>query len=76
MEYKSPGFAAFLGIFGAFGLLYVSVKVAVIAFIGFFIFGFITGGTGGLSSMIICPFIGYHLAKEHNEKYNLKKGDE
>ena len=76
MKYKDPVLAAFLGIFGAFGLLYVSFTAAVIAFIAFFIFGFITGGTGGLSSMIICPFIGYNLAKEHNEKYNLKKGDE
>jgi len=65
---KSPGLAFILGfLFGAFGLLYISFKQALWAFIILFLIALITGGSG-LILWFACGIWGYFAAKSYNEK--------
>ncbi len=66
---KSPGLAFFLGfLFGPLGLLYISTKLALGAFILLAFFALITGGIG-LSLWFACAFGGYFAAKDYNKKH-------
>ena len=66
---KSPCIAFILGfLFGPFGLLYISAKLALWSFILLAIFGIITGGIG-LSLWFACAFGGYFSAKDYNKKH-------
>jgi len=66
---KSPGIAAILGFFfGPLGLLYSTVKGAIIMIIVNFVVGLFTLGFGLFLAWPICAIIGYFAAKKSNEK--------
>ena len=68
---KDPILAAVLGfLFGCFGLIYVSVKHAAIAFVAIFSIGLCTGGVGFLG-WFLCGVYGYVLAESHNQQLKL-----
>lgn len=65
---KNPGTAALLGcLFGPIGLLYSTVKGAIVMFIVNALVGVLTVGLGLLFTWPVCGIWGYMAAKRYNE---------
>ena len=69
---KSPLMATLLGLFfGPIGLIYVTIKGAIIMFLVNIVVGSLTLGFGLFLTWPICALWGYIAAQKHNERIAL-----